>query len=565
MTLHKFVDDCFTYVEYRFTFHCSSFRNARKETRVFGNDTTDSHDRSIVHIDIDCFYAQVEMVRNPELRSRPLGIQQKNIIVTSNYIARSFGIQKCMAVAEGLKLCPGLVLVRGEDLQHYRKTSSDIFSVLKSYGCPVEKLGMDENFIDVTSIVSSRLEEEPEQEPVGHVYGGEVVEGEEECQCGCAQRLAAATRVAAEMRAQLRERLCITSCAGVAHNKLLAKLATPLHKPDQQTMVPSMRAGLLLAELGSVRTIPGIGAKTAEALAALGLHTIPQLQACEPRLLRDTFSTDIAAKLKNLSLGVDRSEVKPSGKPGSVGLEDSFRVLSVESEVRDKFSVLLRRLLALVGTDQRRPGGLRVTLRHHTPNRTPARASRHVNLPPSLLRPVSPESQDKLLDLVMRLFRKMVDMTKPFHLTLIGLAFTKFQEVAAGRGSMTGYLMNDVSVQSVMNLENEAEWSPGSMECSTGGGTEGPAVDSGEGEVEPSPKKVRRAGVGCERGVGDLRLSRLRLSAPPQPSEVDPEVFGELPPEVQEELRASWSLTPRAAPRKDKPNTITRYFIPNKQ
>jgi DNA polymerase iota len=75
-----------------------------------------NHQRTIIHIDIDCFYAQVEMIKNPALRNCPLGIQQKNIIVTSNYVAREYGIQKCMLVNEGLQLCPQLVLVRGEDL-----------------------------------------------------------------------------------------------------------------------------------------------------------------------------------------------------------------------------------------------------------------------------------------------------------------------------------------------------------------------------------------------------------------------------------------------------------------
>lgn len=70
----------------------------------------EEHSRTIIHIDIDCFYAQVEILKNPNLKNVPLGIQQKNIVVTSNYIAREYGIKKCMQIVEAKKLCPGLVL-----------------------------------------------------------------------------------------------------------------------------------------------------------------------------------------------------------------------------------------------------------------------------------------------------------------------------------------------------------------------------------------------------------------------------------------------------------------------
>ena len=81
-----------------------------------GPATQQEHSRVIIHIDIDCFYAQVEMVADPSLVSKPLGIQQKNIVVTCNYVARASGVGKCMLVTEALKVCPALVLVNGEDL-----------------------------------------------------------------------------------------------------------------------------------------------------------------------------------------------------------------------------------------------------------------------------------------------------------------------------------------------------------------------------------------------------------------------------------------------------------------
>ena len=79
--------------------------------------------RTIIHIDVDCFYAQVEMLRDLSLALKPLGIQQKNIVVTCNYVARQRGVGKCQYITEAMKVCPDLVLVNGEDLARYRKVS----------------------------------------------------------------------------------------------------------------------------------------------------------------------------------------------------------------------------------------------------------------------------------------------------------------------------------------------------------------------------------------------------------------------------------------------------------
>jgi DNA polymerase iota len=119
----------------------------------------DDHARTIVHIDIDCFYAQVEMKKNPDLRAVALGIQQKNIVVTSNYKAREFGVKKCMLISEAKKLCPDLVLANGEDLHDYRQVSYKVTNLLHKYSPLVERLGLDENYIDVTTLVNERVKQ----------------------------------------------------------------------------------------------------------------------------------------------------------------------------------------------------------------------------------------------------------------------------------------------------------------------------------------------------------------------------------------------------------------------
>ena len=153
-------------------------------------DTPESHHRTIIHIDIDCFYAQVEEIRNPLLRTKPLGIQQKNIIVTCNYIARQFGIHKLMMLSEAKKLCPQLTLVNGEDLTNYRKMSASIFDILLMFTPFVEKLGMDENWLDVSEVVNKKLAELGDDcipIPEGYIYPEDASLGS--CSCGCEKRL----------------------------------------------------------------------------------------------------------------------------------------------------------------------------------------------------------------------------------------------------------------------------------------------------------------------------------------------------------------------------------------
>lgn len=220
-----------------------------------------SHPNTIVHIDIDCFYAQVEEIRDPSLRHVPLGIQQKNCLVTCNYVARARGIRKLMSVQEAQQLCPELVLVRGEDLTPYRQMSSKVFEhITRQYPqLSVERLGMDENFVDVTKLVEQRLRlEAGERQVIGCIYPAtESGAFNTNCLCGCQRRLTIGTHLAAELRASLHKALGITTCAGVAHNKMLAKLAGALNKPNNQTVVVPTRCRDLMVQLKELRSVPG--------------------------------------------------------------------------------------------------------------------------------------------------------------------------------------------------------------------------------------------------------------------------------------------------------------------
>ncbi|KAJ3647606.1 hypothetical protein Zmor_019476, partial [Zophobas morio] len=404
----------------------------------------DDHSRCIIHIDIDCFYAQVEMNKEPKLRSVPLGIQQKNIVVTSNYKAREFGIKKCMLIAEARKLCPDLVLANGEDLHDYRQTSYQVTNLLQRYSALVERLGLDENFIDVTTLVNEKVKQGGDLSVVGNVFG----ESSERCDCGCTRRLTLCTLVAQEIRDLIKSELNLTTCAGVAHNKLLAKLAGSRHKPNQQTVVFPNSALELMLSLSSLMSIPGIGRAMFEQLHKSDIKTVEDLQNTDFKKLETVTGSDKAHFIYNLSYGIDKTPVKPSGKPQSIGLEDACKSISVETEVKKKLEQLLHRLLVLVTEDGRVPKTIKLTVRKFDKDsKISHRETRQCNVNPSLFTSNQPNKDAKIMATVMHLFSRIIDPKKPYHITLLGLSFTKFQELP--RNSIASFLRKDLEVQSI--------------------------------------------------------------------------------------------------------------------
>ncbi|KAJ8127294.1 hypothetical protein O1611_g6344 [Lasiodiplodia mahajangana] len=115
-----------------------------------------SDERIILHFDYDCFYASVFENENPSLKSQPLGIKQKSILATCNYVARARGVKKLMLISEAQRICPDLILMNGEDLTRFRDVSKKLWAFLRahSWNRRVERLGLDEVFLDVTDVIA---------------------------------------------------------------------------------------------------------------------------------------------------------------------------------------------------------------------------------------------------------------------------------------------------------------------------------------------------------------------------------------------------------------------------
>ncbi|XP_077456111.1 DNA polymerase iota isoform X3 [Stigmatopora argus] len=371
-------------------------------------------------------------------RASRSGVQQKYIVVTCNYVARQQGVTKLMSVTDAMEKCPELVLVKGEDLTPYREMSYQVTDLLLSY-CPlVERLGFDENFVDITEMVKKRLPHTPQFSFKGHVYGSSYKAAESEASKH--SELALGSHIAAELREAIYSRLGLTGCAGVADNKLLAKLVSGTFKPNQQTTLLPENISDIMGSLSSLRKIPGVGYQTAKRLQSLGLLSIKDLQLFPPTQLAKEMGSPCAIRLKNLSLGLDDSPVHPAGAPQSLSDEDSFKKMSCVKEVTEKIQQLLTTLLKRMRNDGRKPRTFRLSIRKHSAsNKWCNRETRQCPIPNhvghEIISDSSADTLAQLLSLGLKLFSKMMDTAAPFHLTLISVCFNNLQIQAPITGS----------------------------------------------------------------------------------------------------------------------------------
>ncbi|KAL7631019.1 UNVERIFIED_CONTAM: hypothetical protein RMT77_018693 [Armadillidium vulgare] len=414
-------------------------------------ETEVEHPNVILHFDIDCFYAQVEMVRNPTLKDKPLGIKQKSFMVTCNYAARSLGVSKTMRISEVTKAFPDLILIDGSDLTHYRHFSSEIFTLLRKYSKNVEKLGLDENFVDVTDILDDYVSNSCKIEGFVFRYDEDFDIDQSRCQCGCYDRLLKGCAIAKIIRDDIFNSLGITTCAGIAYNKLLAKLVCGHKKPNNQTVVFPSQVDSVMKSLKSLKNIPSIGYNTLKILQSLNINTIKDLQECPLSTLNKKLDSKFSQNLKFLSYGIDYSKVKSSGPSLTLSVEDAVKKVSTVSEVKEKLKVLIDRILILLEKDGRFPNRFRLIIRKFERDKEYGqRIMKDIDLPSSLFGNlekliVLPATVSTLNDLAFDVFKKVIDISRDFHITLLGVGFSKFFERETESHSILKYFTKKIA------------------------------------------------------------------------------------------------------------------------
>lgn len=248
--------------------------------------------RKIIHLDMDAFFAAVEMRDNPALRNVPMAVggssDRRGVISTSNYEARKYGVRSAMPTSHALKLCPQLVLVRS-NFAKYIEASEIVFEIFREFTPLVEGLSLDEAFLDVT--------------------GSEHFQG-------------SATLIAQEIRRQIFLRTGLTASAGVASNKLIAKLASDINKPNGLCTVAPHHVSEFIAKM-PIERIWGVGKVTAKRMHELGIKTCADMQKHSRSELIHLFGK-FGDNLYDFCRGVDEREVETEYERKSLGTEETF-------------------------------------------------------------------------------------------------------------------------------------------------------------------------------------------------------------------------------------------------
>lgn len=248
--------------------------------------------RKIIHIDMDAFYASVEMRDDPSLALQPIAVggspDGRGVISTANYLARKFGVRSAMPSWKAKQLCPDLIIL-STDFDKYKRESQAIHEVFHAFTDSIEPLSLDEAFLDVTEV---------------EAFGG------------------SATLIAQEIRRRIWEERHLTASAGVAPNKFLAKVASDWNKPNGLFVITPKEVGDFVKAL-PIDHIFGIGHVTAKKLHALNLYTCEDLQQLELTTLHDYFGSR-AWSLYELCRGIDNRPVMTDRIRKSLSVESTF-------------------------------------------------------------------------------------------------------------------------------------------------------------------------------------------------------------------------------------------------
>jgi len=248
--------------------------------------------RYILHIDMDAFYASVEMMDNSALQGKPVIVgaaaEQRGVIAAASYEARKFGIHSAMSTAQALRLCPNAILLPVR-MERYEEISRQIIKIFNDFTPDVEQLSLDEAFLDVTGSIL--------------LFGS-------------------AEKIGQQIKQRIKSEIGLTVSVGIAPNKFLAKLASDLQKPDGFVIITEENKQQILDPL-AVSKIWGVGKVTEKALHGIGIYTIEQLRKAPLKTLQAVLGSQ-AQELQMLAQGIDERKVEPNAQAKRMSAEETF-------------------------------------------------------------------------------------------------------------------------------------------------------------------------------------------------------------------------------------------------
>ncbi|MCK5862633.1 MAG: DNA polymerase IV [Candidatus Hydrogenedentes bacterium] len=250
--------------------------------------------KRILHIDMDAFFASVEMARNPLLKGKPLIVggnedDLRSVVASASYEARKFGVHSAMPIVQAKRLCPNGIFMRCSQ-GIYNEVCHRIQIILETATPVIQMASIDEANLDITGSI--------------HLFGDEE-------------------KLARHLKKSIFEQEHISCTIGVASNKMVAKIAANESKPDGYLSIPNGHERLFLAPL-AVGKLPGVGPHTQDALESLGVLTIKQLAEVPEQILKSKFGEQGILSLQYAALGVGSDEITRRGAPKSISRETTF-------------------------------------------------------------------------------------------------------------------------------------------------------------------------------------------------------------------------------------------------
>ncbi len=271
----------------------------------------DAKPRAIIHLDMDCFYAAIEVRDRPSLRGKPVGVggarDRRGVLTTCNYEARKFSVRSAMPTFMALQRCPNLIVLPTR-FDVYRREAAVIRGILHRFTSLIEPLSLDEAYLDVTAHPGA-------PGPLAQVIRGTIF-----------------------------RKTKLTSSAGIGPNKLIAKIASEINKPNGQFEVTPEQVDAFMEKL-PVRKIWGIGEKTERKLEELGVKICGELQRFSRPELVDLFGK-FGVELYDLCRGIDHRPVEPDRPRKSLSTEETFAVdLTTVEQCEEKLEDLFQELM----------------------------------------------------------------------------------------------------------------------------------------------------------------------------------------------------------------------------
>jgi DNA polymerase-4 len=292
---------------------------------------------SVLHLDMDAFYASVEQLHKPSLRGRPVVVGwtgPRGVVTTASYEARRFGVRSAMSMAEARRRCPQAVYVSPR-FAAYGRISATVMDVLRALSPAVEPISLDEAFVDLAAGFQGGLDTE------------------------------SVTALGARLKADIRARTGLTASVGAGTSKLIAKIASDSAKPDGLVVVPPGRERALLDPL-PVRALWGVGPAGEQRLRQAGVHTVGELAALPAERLAAIFGAGRGAGLQELARGLDPRPVVPDRDVKSISVEDTFPTdLADRGQLGAELDALARRVAGRLRSNERSGRTITLKVRRH--------------------------------------------------------------------------------------------------------------------------------------------------------------------------------------------------------